>query len=293
MLGYSDHAAGIRSGNFLLLPFSQFPCNFLRQAAQGDGFSVGRASQCPDLTFQAPSSPFVCRQCQGSSVPLGSLLCDLPAGSLTCSLLRVPVPPPAAKSGNSSWQSLLEWSRGRAGRLSSPWRGLGLGKKASCRNSVAVTGDSCHPQPPACQSLPVPEPGVDTQQCKGLTECLYQQGGRGMAWYQFQVINMCSPLTRHHLGLRAQGGAVSQQEEASHCPFPEPWRILLFLLRDPNWGSPGRVFSPTWDKNPRIAKSALGLGDGQMCRGLWRLIFETGPGAWLGLSLRRGVERCS
>ena len=160
MLGYSDHTAGIRSGNFLLLPVSQFPCNLLRQAAQGDGFSVGRASQCPDLTFQAPSSPLISRQCQGSSVPLGSLLCDLPAGSLTCSLLHVPVPPPAAESGNSSWESPLGWSPGRAGRPSSPW--CGLGKKASCRISVAITGDSCHPQPPARQSLPVPEPGVDT-----------------------------------------------------------------------------------------------------------------------------------
>ena len=53
------------------------------------------------------------------------------------------------------------------------------------------------------------------------------------------------------------------------------------------------MFSPTWDKNPRIAESVLGLGHWQARHGLWRLTFETGPVARLGLSLRRDVGRCS
>ena len=52
-------------------------------------------------------------------------------------------------------------SRPGAGRSSSLSDSWAWAKDTSCRISVAITGDSCHPS--ACLSLPVLKPGVDTQ----------------------------------------------------------------------------------------------------------------------------------
>lgn len=96
--------------------------------------------------------------------------------------------------------------------------------------------------------------------------------GAEPVWFK-EGLKSLGPESQHQ-------GCLHPMSQASPLPLPAPWfwkhwRILLFLLRDPNWSGLCRC-SP---KNPRIAWSVLGLGTWQTCHGLWRLmlIFETGP----------------
>ena len=168
---WAAQAAWLELGavTFCLLLVSPFPCRLLRMCRPETAgrWPMGMAlcrEGVPGARSIHPGAPPLPSSLARVRAPLspGSSSCDLPPGCHTCSLLRVPVPPPTAGIRNSSWEN---WRGGLAGELEGQvplgeaWAGE---KDAPSRISVAVTGDSCHPTP-TLLFLPAPQPGVVLQ----------------------------------------------------------------------------------------------------------------------------------